>query len=157
MPKKNFYLSEGDIKIYERAKEYAGESLSAVIVDGLKQFVQKKEDDATGMQEISLLIGRENFYAQEAHFEGIKFTGKKIVNITYDGYQDTKKASFSVYFTRKGKVLVYEEYIRDDGEVNSRYELFNSVNEFMSAGYPSDLICSALKNMPQKHFKELDI
>jgi len=157
MPKKNFYLPEEDINLYEKAKEYAGESVSSVIVDALKEFVKKKEAEARGMKEYPLFIGRENVHFQDAQYEGIKFTGMIVAEIVYEQYQDTQKTAFTVFTTKKGKFLVYILAIYEDGEIVKKHYIYSNMSEFMSSGYPSDLISLAIKNMPQVQFRELDV
>ena len=57
MPRKNFYIADADVPVYEKAKEYIGDSISGFIVDALKKLVHETEDRGKDLIEIRLWIG----------------------------------------------------------------------------------------------------
>jgi len=49
MPPKTIYVKAEDLPVFERAEELGGDSLSAVIAEALKRFVERKEAEAAGL------------------------------------------------------------------------------------------------------------
>ena len=161
MPRKNFYISVADEKeVYEKAKKYAGESLSSVIVDGLKAFVMKQESLEKGLEEIKLWVGVK--YHKDSRCEGnfIKFFGKLIaedsIKKPVDRYEITK-----IYYTKKGKILLYNERIRPAESLEHvtvcEHEVLNSVDELKGKRVSNKIIEEADLMMPDLLCKDLDI
>jgi hypothetical protein len=52
--RKNIYVKAEDAEIWERAEQFAGESLSQLIADQLRRYVTDRENQAHGFQRIVL-------------------------------------------------------------------------------------------------------
>lgn len=69
MPNKTIYVSEKDERLYEEAKQIAGEALSSVISLALGEYVAKHREKKKGMKEISLKVGKKDS-EREVRFVG---------------------------------------------------------------------------------------
>jgi EXLDI family protein len=84
MPGKMIYVSEADLPIFERARELAGGSLSAVIARALRQFVQTEEakahkpESAAGQAERELM--RKNFRGRRLARQTVHTADDRLVN-----------------------------------------------------------------------------
>ncbi len=57
VPNKTIYVSDGDLPIYQRAQELAGNNLSAAIAAALRRYVDVEEGRRQGFDEITVRVG----------------------------------------------------------------------------------------------------
>jgi len=57
VPNKTIYVSQGDLALYQRAQELAGDNLSAAISAALKRYVDIEEGKREGYDEIKVRVG----------------------------------------------------------------------------------------------------
>ena len=57
MPNKTIYVSDGDLPLYQRAQELAGDNLSAAISAALRRYVELEEGRREGFDEIVVRVG----------------------------------------------------------------------------------------------------
>ena len=57
MPNKTIYVSEGDLKLYQRAQQLAGGNLSAAISTALKRYVDVQEGLREGFDDVVVRVG----------------------------------------------------------------------------------------------------
>jgi EXLDI family protein len=57
VPNKTIYVSDGDLKLFERAQKLAGGNLSAAIAKALKRYVETAEGLKEGYEEITVKVG----------------------------------------------------------------------------------------------------
>jgi EXLDI family protein len=100
MPNKTIYVPESDLPIFERAQELAGDNLSATIARALKRFVEAREQQDKGYEEITVKVGK-IAYSQK------KFTGRLLAKGRVLDPKKPRHESFSVYHTAKGKFAVH--------------------------------------------------
>lgn len=130
MAYKQIYIKEADVALFEEAERY-GDSLSRVISEALKDFVEKKrkELDEEGFGEIELSVGR-----FPNNIEIKKFRGKKLAtckelladyqnrsedelhHLAEEGWVIRESSSFcestvtwSLFTTKKGKYVIWRE------------------------------------------------
>lgn len=72
MSNKTIYVSQKDEALFDEAKNLAGEALSTVIAQALRDYVAKQKSHSTGMKEIVVHTG-----PQTARLEQ-RFYGKKV-------------------------------------------------------------------------------
>jgi EXLDI family protein len=99
MPNKTIYVSDDDLKLFQRAQELAG-SLSAAIVTALRRYVDTEEGRLEGYDEITVKVGPGP--GRKQRFVGVLLgewgrTNMKTVEI------------FKVYRSRSGKFVVHTE------------------------------------------------
>ena len=58
VPNKTIYVSDGDLKLYQRAQELAGGNLSAAIAGALKRYVDVQEGLREGFDDVVVRVGR---------------------------------------------------------------------------------------------------
>ena len=132
MPQKMIYIREEDLELFEKAQSLAGESLSGVIAEALRQYVKKKEAEAEGFEEVTLEVG---YWPPRGAKETkkIRFTGKSLAwgqKFTgQTGSRDDRGTDYEIYLTKKGKYLLYwHQWSRWQNEgSNADYALLSSL------------------------------
>jgi len=101
MPNKTIYVSEGDIALFDEAKQIAGVALSSVISRALKEYVARNTKKKEGMKEISLKVGKNSAERE------IRFIGSKLGD--WNGFSDDRQwlLSATIYNTQKDKWAIY--------------------------------------------------
>ncbi len=100
VPNKTIYVSDGDLKLYQRAQEIAGGNLSAAIAAALKRYVNVQEGLAEGFDDVVVRVGI-------GSGRKVRFTGL-LVGDWVDA--STKRADhYRVWRGRTGKFVVHNE------------------------------------------------
>jgi hypothetical protein len=134
MPNKTIYVKEEDLPIYERAAKIAGDSLSGVVSDALKEYVLRKEIEGAEIKETIIEVGTWGA-DEDKNTKKIIFEGEKLAELTeYDDPSENDKTSgadWEIYKTKKGKYLVYRyKWSRGEKEINrAEYFIINSLPE----------------------------
>jgi len=111
VPNKTIYVSDGDLPIYQRAQELAGDNLSAAIAAALRRYVDVEEGRLEGFDDVVVRVGLG--------------TGRKVrfVGALAGMLADTssKRAGiYRVYRGRTGKYVIHverqEQFWMVDGE-----------------------------------------
>lgn len=159
MPKKTFYLSEEDLSTYEKAKSIAGDSISSVIMNGLKDFVVKWEKQEFGYTEVMLFEGEDSYINQTTQGQHFKFIGKLLSQITQE-YTPEISDTYTLYITRKGKFLLHidSEDLTKDRRLRKK-EIKDSIAELKERKpkLPPELFTEADNKMPDLFIEVLDI
>src|SRR6478735_7645134 len=100
VPNKTIYVSDGDLKLYQRAQELAGGNLSAAIAAALKRYVNVQEGLSEGFEDVVVRVGIG--------------TGRKVrfIGVLVGEWVDssTKRADhYRVWRGRTGKFVVHVE------------------------------------------------
>ena len=110
MPNKTIYVSDGDLPLYQRAQELAGDNLSAAISAALRRYVDVEEGLREGFDEITVRVG-------PGSGRKVRFTG-----VLLGEWVDTSPSrveTFRVYRGRTGKYVVHVERTPDYTVVDS--------------------------------------
>ena len=100
VPNKTIYVSDGDMPVYQRAQELAGDNLSAAISAALRRYVDVEEGRQEGFDEITVRVG-------PGPGRKVRFTGVLLgewLNTT-----PSRVETFRVYRSRTGKFVVHVE------------------------------------------------
>ena len=100
MPNKTIYVSDGDLPIYQRAQELAGDNLSAAISAALRRYVDVEEGRREGFDEISVRVGPNPG-------RKVRFTG--VLLGTWANSSHSRGETFNVYQGRTGRFVVHVE------------------------------------------------
>jgi EXLDI family protein len=100
VPNKTIYVSDGDLRIYQRAQELAGGNLSAAISAALRRYVDVEEGRREGYDEVTVRVGPKP--GRKVRFVAV-FIGEW-VNTTH-----SRVETFRVYRSRTGKFVVHIE------------------------------------------------
>ena len=104
MPNKTIYVSDGDLPIYERAQELAGNNLSAAIAAALRRYVDVEEGKREGFDEIIVRVGL-------GKGRKVRFTG--VLLGEWLNTSPSRVENFRVYRGRKGKFVLHVERSAD--------------------------------------------
>ena len=104
VPNKTIYVSDGDLPLYQRAQELAGDNLSAAISAALRRFVDVEEGKEEGFDEITVRVGPK--------------PGRKVrfIGVLLGEWTDTSPSrvdTFRVYRGRTGKFVLHVEHSPD--------------------------------------------
>jgi EXLDI family protein len=104
VPNKTIYVSDGDLPIYERAQELAGNNLSAAIAAALRRYVDVEEGKREGFDEIIVRVGL-------GKGRKVRFTG--VLLGEWLNTSPSRVENFRVYRGRKGKFVLHVERSAD--------------------------------------------
>lgn len=100
VPNKTIYVSEGDLPLYQRAQELAGDNLSAAISAALRRFVDVEEGRREGFDEITVRVG-------PGRGRKVRFTGVLLGEWVNSSF--SRVETFRVYRGRTGKFVLHIE------------------------------------------------
>jgi EXLDI family protein len=100
VPNKTIYVSDGDLPLFQRAQELAGDNLSAAISAALRRFVVVEEGRREGFDEIIVRVGPDK--GRKVRFVGILLG--EWVNSSFNRVE-----TFRVYRGRTGKFVLHVE------------------------------------------------
>jgi len=104
VPNKTIYVSEGDLAIYQRAQELAGDNLSAAIAAAIRRYVDVEEGKQEGFDDIIVRVGPKP--GRKVRFVGV-LLGEWI------NTSPNRVETFRVYRGRTGKFVVHVERTPD--------------------------------------------
>lgn len=110
VPNKTIYVSDGDLPIYQRAQELAGDNLSAAIAAALRRYVDVEEGRREGFDEIIVRVGLGK--GRKVRFVGVLLG--EWLNTTPSRVETTR-----VYRGRTGKFVVHIERSPDFSMVDA--------------------------------------
>jgi EXLDI family protein len=110
VPNKTIYVSDGDLPIYQRAQELAGDNLSAAISAALRRYVDVEEGRREGFDEIIVRVGPGK--GRKVRFIGVLLG--EWVNSSF-----SRVETFRVYRGRTGKYVVHIERSPDYSMVDA--------------------------------------
>lgn len=120
MPKKNIYIKDADLALFDRAEQLGGDSISQVIADALRRYVAIKEAEGAGMEDVSLPVGVLRSQGDD-DTRTVRFVGRLLADArryhgqTSDGRD--RGADYRIYQTAGGKILIWwKSWTRWDGE-----------------------------------------
>ena len=100
VPNKTIYVAQGDLALFQRAQELAGDNLSAAITAALRRYVDVEEGKRQGFDEIIVRVGPGK--GKKVRFSGILLG--EWANTTSSRFE-----TFRVYRGRTGKYVVHVE------------------------------------------------
>ncbi|MFF2553764.1 EXLDI protein [Nocardia sp. NPDC058058] len=101
MPNKTIYVSDEDLKLFQRAQELVGGNLSGAIVTALRRFIEIEEGRQQGYDEVVLKVGKDG--VRQIRFSGVLLTEWHQVG-------NERIEDIRVYRTRKGAYAVHSHF-----------------------------------------------
>ena len=98
VPNKTIYVSDGDLRIYQRAQELAGGNLSAAIASALRRYVDVEEGRREGYDEIIVRVG-------PVPRRKVRFVG--VLLAEWANSSGSRYETFRVYRSRSGKFVLH--------------------------------------------------
>jgi len=157
MAKKTIYVPDADMDVFEQAKRYAGNSISSVIVKALKDYVVAREKEDHGYETFNLFDGIEYQVEGTREGENVQFVGKLLSSKPVADEENAQHTTYSLYLTRKGKLLLHTVVCNDYPSAKYSYEVKDRILDFKDHKLPSELLSEAEKRMPGITCKVLDI
>lgn len=140
MPKKTFHLPDEYKDLYDQARDLArefDETISGVIVDALRRYVEERSDLLQGVEEHIIWEGSkiDNF---EATGRYVRFYAKEIAR---GGSEQGSGNYYSevLYYTKKKKYLVVRETY-DGAERYSKIQYADTVAELAKKGLLPEVV-----------------
>lgn len=120
MANKTIYVKDEDLQIFEEAERLGGDSLSGIIAEALRRFVDVKRAELFGMREHALPVGVLRSQGDD-DVRTVRFVGRLLAEAEeFAGQTSDRKDRgkyFRIYQTKAGKVLVWwKNWTRWDGE-----------------------------------------
>jgi EXLDI family protein len=100
VPNKTIYVSQGDLPLYQRAQELAGDNLSAAISTALRRYVDVEEGKREGYDEIKVRVGA-------GKGRKVRFTA--VLLGEWANTNSSGQERFRVWRGRSGKYVVHVE------------------------------------------------
>lgn len=108
MPNRSIYVADADLPLFERAQELARGSLSAAIKEAVQRFVEVKDMQEQGFQEVVVNVGPPGTQLRK------RFNGFRLARWEYstpEGYLQ----QYSVYRTPKNSLVLYINVVPGPG------------------------------------------
>jgi hypothetical protein len=154
MPKKTIYVRDADQELWERAEQLAGGSLSGLLADALRRYVDEEElKEETNMETIEVRLGGKNFSRD------VSFVGEMLVSpgdeirTAEEGYD--AGAYYGVARTKLGNIAVYAAHVNSG--FDATLETYSSFEEAVEDGMPADVIAMAQSEADPNYVQPLDI
>jgi EXLDI family protein len=100
VPNKTIYVSDGDMRVYQRAQELSGGNLSAAIAAALRRYIDVEEGRLEGFKEVTLRVG-------PGKGRKVRFTAVLLGD--WGSSNGSREEHFRVYRSRKGKFVLHVE------------------------------------------------
>ncbi|MEC3914331.1 EXLDI protein [Nocardia sp. CDC160] len=101
MPNKTIYVSDDDLKLFQRAQELVGGNLSGAIVTALRRFIELEEGRQQGYDEVVLKVGKDGV-------RQVRFSGQLLTH--WHQMANERIEDIRVYRTRKGAYAVHSHF-----------------------------------------------
>ena len=156
MPQKSIYVKDEDLNLWEEVKKIIGdESLSEIVVEGLRRVIDARKAAINNLKRIVLEVG----ISEEPHYS-IGFYGKEIAS--YCDEERDCPAEHTAYITKKGYLLIYTE--EGDSIFEQYHKIFHTVaeaakekNRYGEPNYPSKFLGEIAEEMGETFIVELDV
>lgn len=116
MPTRNVYVSDSDVSLFSEAGTIAG-SLSAAIVEALRDYVNKHHRLTDGFQEIELKLSTDGVDRR------VTFAGRRVVHLRRPDPKGTRIDT--VYLTAKGQLAVATKVHRTLPEWSNQEDMWS--------------------------------
>jgi hypothetical protein len=156
VPNKTIYIREADAEVWQRAEKLAGDSVSALITEALRRYVEQEEQkERTGMERIEVELWGPEDRPYEATFVGrwLLWPDETETRTGEPGYD--AGAYYGVALTRRGNIAVYMRHVNDGfAPILNTYRSFEEAEE---EGIPGDILAMAASEISDGYVQKLDI
>jgi hypothetical protein len=156
VPNKTIYIREADAEVWERAEKLAGGSVSALITEALRRYVEEQEQkEKRGMETIEVEFWGPGDVPYDASFVGrwLLWPDETETRTGEPGYD--LGAFYGVALTRRGNIAVYIRHVNDGfAPILKTYGSFEEAEE---EGIPGDILAMAASEISDSYVQKLDI
>jgi hypothetical protein len=156
VPNKTIYVSDEDEELWEKAKELAGGSVSSLLIEALRRYIEEQElEERQGMEKIEVELedpARGSWRAQ--------FVGRWLLRPQYaetrtseSGHPDTH---YGVALTQRGNIAVYECQELTPQHDAASLTAYKSFREAEEDGVPKDILAIAARQQGADYVERFD-
>ncbi len=158
-PNKTIYVREADREVWEKAEKLAGGSVSGLIADALRRYVEeegmKRSMTTEVIKPIEVRLG-----GHERPLRTVRFVGEWLVWPDEDASRTTEPgydagAYYGVALTENGNIAVYCAHV--NGGFDTTLEVYSSIEAAEGAGVPPDIMGAAASKLGPNYVQERDI
>jgi hypothetical protein len=156
VPNKTIYIREGDTHLWEKAEKLAGGSVSALLTEALRRFIEEEElKEKTGMEKIEVELWGPEETPYTAEFVGrwLLYPDENETRTGEPGYD--AGAYYGVALTQRGNIAVYVRHVNDG--FAPRLYTYSSLEEAEEEGMPGDILAMAAVELGADYVQKLDI
>jgi hypothetical protein len=155
VPNKTIYIREADTEVWERAEKLAGGSVSALITEALRRYVEEQEQKQMGMETIEVEFWGPGDVPYDASFVGRWLLWPDEAETRTGEPGDDLGAYYGVALTRRGNIAVYIRHVNDGfAPILKTYYSFEQAEE---EGIPGDILAIAASEISDGYVQKLDI
>ena len=156
MPNKTIYIREADTELWEKAEQLAGGSVSALLTEALRRYVEEEElREHTGMETIEV-----GLWGPEERPYPVQFVGRWLL---YPDPDETRTGEpgydaggyYGVALTQRGNIAVYWAHC-NEGRAPTLHT-YSSFEEAEEDGVPGDILAIAAAEINDGYVQRLDI
>jgi hypothetical protein len=161
VPNKTIYVREADSEVWEKVERLTGGSVSALITEALRRYVEEEElKEVSGMEPIKVEVAaRQDSYWEDSRYDA-EFVGRWLL---YPDPDETRTgepgfdagAYFGVALTQRGNLVVYTRHVND--EFAPTLGVYGSFEKAEKGGEPSDILAMAAADIGADYVQKLDI
>lgn len=108
MARKNIYIRDEDLPLFDRAEKLGLENFSAFVAEALKKYVKIKDAETAGLEEHTLQINNPEQGERTIRFVGRLLAGDRRLRGQTSDRKD-RWTDWEIYQTKGGKIVVYRE------------------------------------------------
>lgn len=155
MATRTIYLSNDQLKIYQKAQTIAGErNMSNYVIKALKHYMGIKPiESIEGYVPYMLFVG------ETGKMEKIMFKGTFLSSV--QTIESNKQVERHLYLTQKQNILLYERSFDEmKNKEKATYQIFNSIEEVIkskSSSLPQEFLIRAKEKLNIKEAVQLDV
>jgi hypothetical protein len=156
VPNKTIYVREADTEVWEKAERLAGGSVSALIAEALRRYVEEVEQkEQLDMESIEVELWGPEDRPYEAAFVGrwLLWPDEGETRTREPGYD--AGAYYGVALTRRGNIAVYVRHVNDG--FAPILKKFSTFEEAEDEGIPGDILATAASEISDGYVQKLDI
>ena len=157
VPNKTIYIREADADVWQRAEKLAGDSVSALITEALRRYVEQEDQkERTDMERIEIeLWGPEERPCRAASLVsgccGPTRTRRGPASLV-----TTWAHTYGVALTQRGNIAVYIRHVNDGFAPRLRtYRTFEEAEK--GFGMPGDILAMAASEISDGYVQKLEI
>ena len=154
MPTKMIYVREGDKELWEKAEQLAGDSLSGLLAEALRQYVDRKERERKMQEESEGAMSKQELEVNAVNPETGVVDSARTFKVRFVGRLLASNNTTDVYLTKGGSLVVYQT----SSDIAS-YEKFDTLKDFAEEygdALGEDMMAEIAEALGEEYVLEID-